>query len=209
MKVPWQVFVAAASLAAVFPARAADLIDYDENAPELRAQRERQAQQPGIGATMRSGDPATAPALKLPVLELPSAVLLAGARSGTPGTPSSAVERVAVTDDREGLWYAITDTIGDVSITVSADLRMVEGVQGATAAGAGFDEEGMAVAVADRADDEWEAPQARVVVKRYGGLQYVIEVECAPETPLCYRRGELKALARALVLSYAPPETQP
>jgi hypothetical protein len=185
-------------------AQDAQLLTYDHDDPELRAQRDRQAQESGFAAAMRAGGTEAAKPLQLPMLELRSSALLKGARAASPEEEApAAIERVSVVDESEGLWYAITDRIGDVSITVTADLRVASSVESLPAADAGE----LQIEVASPDDDAVEAIQARVVVNRFGGLRYVIDVECAPRVPLCYQRSALRALANSLELSYAPEET--
>jgi hypothetical protein len=199
--------VLAASVIAAPHAAAASLIPFDQQAPELQAQRDKQARNPFL--TVRSPEPGDVP-LKLPVFELPSSLLISTqGRSGGDMAEAPPAKRTVMTDSETGLWYAITDEIPGATISVYADRRLIEGVSPTAERERDVAADGkpsVEIIAADPDNTVEESVEARIVTYRFG-LPYVIEVACEEDMPLCYQPSALAQLEAALDLVYAPEVT--
>lgn len=152
--------------------------------------------------------------LKLPVL----------AFDGTPGIvektlnigPRPAVERDVVMDEAEPVWYQLVERYGDVTVSVSADLRVQhEFPEGAIklytdeSRGAG-PTAGPAVSVFDETDYGGEEGfLAEYTITRFG-VPYTVTVECSEEAKdQCRDTTQISKDSELLMLIRANPPEEP
>src|SRR5262245_29624897 len=159
-----------------------NLIGVDWQNPEITAFVANRATNPSV--SVDAGQEAKLSRLKLPVLGFdtpPSLVTNAFALEQRP-----ALNRNIVMDEKQPVWYQITDRYGDLTISVEADLRIQQEfpadypVYGTGAQGAGVEPQ---VSVFDeRTEEGMEGAIAEYTVYKYPQIPYKVTIECTPRT---------------------------
>jgi hypothetical protein len=153
--------------------------------------------------------------LQIPVLafEQPPEVVTRNLRAGP-----EAVDRVVHSDPANPIWYQIVEDYGDVSVSVSADLRAQHSfpanfpIYDKVAPGAGVDgddrDAAPSVSVMDEAAEEgMEGYIAEYTITRYG-VPYTVTIECTEAAKdQCKDKAQLsKDSALLKLIAGAPPQ---
>lgn len=203
--------VAAFGLLAVSltPAIAADeLLSVDWSSSEIASFVDQRKAEAARGLAPQA--PSRLDALKLPVIGFQGAP--ATVQSSFPGLgPQPSGERQVITDDANPVWYQIVDTYGDVTVSVSADLRVQHTfdasypVYSTTPPGAA-PSAGPQVSVFDaNAEESMEGAIAEYTIMRFG-VPYTVTIECTAATKArCADTAQIAKDAEQLKLIAATP----
>lgn len=171
--------------AAVTGARAADtLLQIEWSDPDI--QNFVEARKADAGRGLAPAEPSRLDKVKLPVLGFQGAPGLV--QSSFPGLgPQPTGTRDIVTDETNPVWYQIVDTYGDVTVSVSADLRVQHTfgadypVYDTTPPGAA-PQAGPQVSVMDgTVEDGMEGAIAEYTITKFG-VPYTVTIECTAAT---------------------------
>lgn len=204
------ILAASAAVTAMGAAAADKLIAVEWSDPEIRSFVAAQAPARSLGPT---ADDQLAK-LKLPVL----------AFDGTPGVventfrlgPRPATERDVVMDEENPVWYQLVERYGDVTVSVSADLRIQHTfapdkfpIYENTSRGAAPQAGPVVSVFDDRASGGEEGYLAEYTVTRYG-VPYTVTIECTDAAmDECRDTTQISKDAELLKLIRATPPAPP
>ena len=172
-------------VASAAAARAEDkLLSVDWSSPEIASFVAARKDEAARG--LAPVEPSRLDKVKLPVLGFQGAPGLV--QNSFPGLgPQPTGTRDIHTDETNPVWYQIVDTYGDVSVSVSADLRVQHTFDASfpvypTAAPGAAPSAGPEVSVFDEDDEEgMEGSIAEYTIMRFG-VPYTVTIECTAAT---------------------------